>query len=194
MRTDDAGGSARRIQTWARRRRRRGRGPRNGADRPRPGARRGPLLRLRLQRRKSFAENIEALAAAGADVIADDVFYFEEPFFQDGPIGVAASEGHRRRRHLPLRGRQRQPVRRQRPRNRLLGSAAVPRLGGLPFSDRSTLGAVRRKIWAGSRPAPDTLPGLQPVRLSGRHDVRHHRRERGKSSASTCSGPNLGSA
>lgn len=39
-----------------------------------------------------FAENIEKLAKAGANVIADDVFYFEEPFFQDGPVAVAADE------------------------------------------------------------------------------------------------------
>jgi subtilase family protein len=44
-----------------------------------------------------FAENIEALAkpieegGAEAGVIADDVFYFEEPFFQDGPVGVAVN-------------------------------------------------------------------------------------------------------
>jgi subtilisin family serine protease len=51
----------------------------------------------------SFAENIERLArpvsegGAGADVIVDDVAYFEEPFFQDGPVAAAidqvASEG-----------------------------------------------------------------------------------------------------
>ena len=52
-------------------------------------------LRLRLQRRTDFANNIERLAApvrrrgAGATVIADDVTYIEEPFFQDGPVGVA---------------------------------------------------------------------------------------------------------
>lgn len=40
----------------------------------------------------SFAENIKKLAEAGASVIADDVFYTEEPFFQDGPIAVAVSE------------------------------------------------------------------------------------------------------
>lgn len=40
----------------------------------------------------SFANNIRALGAAGADVIADDVFYPGEPFFQDGPIAVAARE------------------------------------------------------------------------------------------------------
>ncbi|MDX6624723.1 MAG: hypothetical protein QOE75_2655 [Solirubrobacterales bacterium] len=39
-----------------------------------------------------FAANIRALAAAGARVIADDVLYFEEPIFQDGPIAVAIDE------------------------------------------------------------------------------------------------------
>lgn len=42
----------------------------------------------------AFAENIEKLAepvpaGAEAGVIADDVTYFEEPFFQEGPVGVA---------------------------------------------------------------------------------------------------------
>ncbi|HWO47778.1 MAG TPA: hypothetical protein VNM41_06915, partial [Solirubrobacterales bacterium] len=46
---------------------------------------------------ESFAQNIEALArptsegGAGADVIVDDVAWFEEPFFQDGPIAVAVN-------------------------------------------------------------------------------------------------------
>jgi Subtilase family len=40
----------------------------------------------------SFAENIRALAAAGASVIVDDVGYFEEPFFQDGPVASAINE------------------------------------------------------------------------------------------------------
>jgi Subtilase family len=46
----------------------------------------------------AFAENIEKLAkptgegGAGASVIADDVAYFEEPFFQEGPVGVAVSK------------------------------------------------------------------------------------------------------
>lgn len=44
---------------------------------------------------ESFAENIERLArptaqgGAGAGTIVDDVAWFEEPFFQDGPIAVA---------------------------------------------------------------------------------------------------------
>ena len=41
---------------------------------------------------EAFAKNIKALALAGAKVIADDVFYFEEPFFQDGPVAVAVNE------------------------------------------------------------------------------------------------------
>lgn len=36
-----------------------------------------------------FAEGIEDLAAAGADAIVDDVGYFEEPFFQEGPVAAA---------------------------------------------------------------------------------------------------------
>jgi hypothetical protein len=46
----------------------------------------------------AFAENIAKLAApvgsggAGAKVIVDDIAYFEEPFFQEGRVGVAVSE------------------------------------------------------------------------------------------------------
>lgn len=45
-----------------------------------------------------FAQNIERLArpvsegGAGANVIADDVAWFEEPFFQDGPIATAINK------------------------------------------------------------------------------------------------------
>jgi Subtilase family len=39
-----------------------------------------------------FANNIRALAGAGVRVIADDVIYLEEPFFQDGPVAVAINE------------------------------------------------------------------------------------------------------
>jgi hypothetical protein len=46
----------------------------------------------------SFAQNIEKLAkpvaegGAGAKVIVDDVSYFEEPFFQDGPVANAIAK------------------------------------------------------------------------------------------------------
>lgn len=39
-----------------------------------------------------FAAKIRALANAGAEVIADDVTYFEEPFFQDGPVAQAVND------------------------------------------------------------------------------------------------------
>jgi hypothetical protein len=44
-----------------------------------------------------FAENIETLAeptpsGAEANVIVDDVAYFDEPFFQEGPVGIAVSK------------------------------------------------------------------------------------------------------
>jgi subtilisin family serine protease len=41
---------------------------------------------------ESFASNIEELAKKGADVIVDDVAYFEEPFFQDGPVATAIAK------------------------------------------------------------------------------------------------------
>ncbi|HJR26696.1 MAG TPA: Calx-beta domain-containing protein, partial [Acidimicrobiales bacterium] len=41
---------------------------------------------------QSFATNIRRLRQEGADVIVDDVFYFNEPAFQNGPIGVAVEE------------------------------------------------------------------------------------------------------
>jgi hypothetical protein len=40
----------------------------------------------------AFAENIGELAEEGAQVIVDDVFYLEEPFFQDGPVAVAVNK------------------------------------------------------------------------------------------------------
>jgi hypothetical protein len=41
---------------------------------------------------EAFVQHLEALAAAGAEVIVDDATYFEEPFFQSGPIAVAVEE------------------------------------------------------------------------------------------------------
>jgi hypothetical protein len=40
----------------------------------------------------SFADQIRALANAGANVIVDDVSYFAEPMFQDGPVAVAVND------------------------------------------------------------------------------------------------------
>ncbi|HEY2053467.1 MAG TPA: S8 family serine peptidase [Solirubrobacterales bacterium] len=40
----------------------------------------------------AFAKGIRDLYAEGARVIADDVAYFNEPFFQDGPIAAAVNE------------------------------------------------------------------------------------------------------
>jgi hypothetical protein len=42
--------------------------------------------------RYAFAANIRALRAAGSQIIADDVAYFAEPFYQDGPISLAISD------------------------------------------------------------------------------------------------------
>jgi len=41
--------------------------------------------------RANFAQGIVDLANAGADVTVDDIFYFAEPFFQDGPIAQAVN-------------------------------------------------------------------------------------------------------
>jgi hypothetical protein len=40
----------------------------------------------------AFANGIRTLANAGAGIIVDDVYYFFEPFFQDGPIAQAVDE------------------------------------------------------------------------------------------------------
>jgi hypothetical protein len=39
-----------------------------------------------------FADNIRALRTAGADIIADDVTYFVEPMFQEGPVATAIGD------------------------------------------------------------------------------------------------------
>lgn len=40
----------------------------------------------------AFANNIRALAAAGATIIVDDITYFTEPMYQDGPIAAAIAD------------------------------------------------------------------------------------------------------
>ena len=74
------------------------RGPGDGPDRPRPRPRRRHRLRHRLPERIRVRRKHQRLAsppAAGgaeAEVLVDDIAYFEEPFFQDGPIGAAIEE------------------------------------------------------------------------------------------------------
>lgn len=41
---------------------------------------------------QNFADNIRALAAAGADVIVDDVIHAQEPTYQDGPVAKAIND------------------------------------------------------------------------------------------------------
>ena len=114
----------------------------------------------------AFAENIEAATGRGGrrKVIVDDVGYFEEPFFQDGPVRSRSTKSPTRR-HLLLGRRQRQPVRRRRPRNRLLGSAGIPRLRRLPAGGR------KRSPDATPNHCLDFDPGAQD-----RHDLRDHGR------------------
>jgi subtilisin-like proprotein convertase family protein/subtilisin family serine protease len=41
---------------------------------------------------QSFADNIRALRAAGCGIIVDDVYYFDESPFQDGPVAAAVND------------------------------------------------------------------------------------------------------
>ena len=50
------------------------------------------LFHRALNGQADFAEGILELVAAGADVITDDIFYFANPFFQDGIIAQAVDE------------------------------------------------------------------------------------------------------
>jgi hypothetical protein len=44
--------------------------------------------------RAGFANGIDALVAAGADVIVDDLFYYAEPMFQDGIVAQAVDSAY----------------------------------------------------------------------------------------------------
>ena len=114
---------------------------------------------------ESFAHNIEALArpvaegGAGAKVIVDDVAYFEEPFFQDGPVAVAVNkvtaEGVT---YLSAAGNDNLfEAAGNAGEHRLLGSAGIPRLGSCP----TAVDCRDRETWPvqGLNPA---LHGLRP--------------------------------
>lgn len=50
------------------------------------------LFRTAFNGPEDFAVGIRELADAGADIIVDDIIYFNEPFFQDGDIAQAATD------------------------------------------------------------------------------------------------------
>src|SRR5207249_11269698 len=52
-----------------------------------PGAR--PLFSQGIDSSVGFIESVDCLVAAGANVIVDDVGFFDEPFFEDGPVAAA---------------------------------------------------------------------------------------------------------
>ena len=108
----------------------------------------------------AFANNIGDLAAAGAEVIVDDVFYPEEPFFQDGPVAVAVREAVDSRRHLLLGRRQQQPDRRRRPRHRLLGNPGIQGRRQLPPGGS-------RRLWRSRRTASTSIPAPRRTAPSG---------------------------
>ncbi len=62
----------------------------------------------RITAKQDFASGIGKLAAAGAKVIADDVGYFDEPFFQDGIVAQAIDAVQATGRGVFFRGRQQQ--------------------------------------------------------------------------------------
>ena len=119
-----------------------------------PRGRRSPS-RPRSAGETAFADSIRGLAAAGARVIVDDVGYFEEPFFQDGPVAVAIDEVVGGGRRLLLGGRQRQPDR-----------TAGRRMATSPPGRRRNSATPRpaRRCSKPRRSFDRQLPGLRPRR------------------------------
>ena len=118
-----------------------------------------------------FADNIRDLATANSDVIVDDVTYFNEPFFQDGPIAAAVNDVVGGRRHLRLaRGEHQHHLRRSQRRD--LGGAGVP------------IHAVRA--------VPAELPELHGLRLASRG--RFHLCDSGPERAAAQPRPAVGAA
>ena len=86
--------------------------------------------------RPCFADNIRALANAGAKVIADDIIYFSEPMYQDGIIAKADQRRHRAGRRLLLDGVQQQRIMR--------AQRELVRGAGVPHHRRARAGTRRR--------------------------------------------------
>ena len=124
---------------------------------------------------ESFADNIRALRAAGADIIVDDVVYFAESPFQDSGPAQAGHRRHQRRRALLQLRRQR--AERRRPHRRQLGG----RLRRGRPDDRQVR---RRGARLGSGPGhPGAQPGLR--RLGRRADDPAVERPAGRAPATT---------
>ncbi len=132
-----------------------------------------------------FAANIEQSAnrprrRAGAKVIADDVGYFEEPFFQDGPVAAAVDEVTAAGVSYFSAAGNDNLIDVGRSRHRLLGSAGVPRFRQLPAGAGRTLRRNRRRTNVAARtggPTSGCMHGLQ-ARRGHRPNLRDHRRSR----------------
>lgn len=157
--------------TWAGRRSGR-RGPGDAADPPRPGAARAPGVRHRLRKRRILRREHRSPGGAGIRRRGRSrrdrrrCRLSRRAVLPRRTGGGGDRQGHLRRRHLPDRCRQRQPLRQQRARNRLLGSPRISRLGCLP-------GGGRRAEILQRQP----LHGLRP-RVGDRPHLRDHDRTR----------------
>ena len=112
-----------------------------------------------------FADNIRALRFdAHCDVIVDDVLYFDEGPFQDGPDRPGGQRRHRRRRAVLQLGRQRGQHAR---RDRRATTRATTQLG----PRRRAHGRHRARLRSGAR-RPGVRAAVGPDELvGGRHPV-----------------------